>query len=1311
MTGGKLYRDRQLRVLWQSTKGVLHSFCPSVGRWRRKATVIALACALAGLTGLVAHAQVTGLGSISGVVTDSGGAVIPNARISVSNVATNVAHASVTNSTGYFEVDDLNPGVYRISVMASGFEDLVREGITLEADARLSIPLKLQVGRAAQTVIVSADATLLNTQDESNGQVLTTRQLELLPSAGANPLQLAQMAPGIQSPNSQTYSMEDTLSWNGVSKFGTTGYLNANEYSLDGAPNMGNPRGNGVDLSQDEISEMKVETVPFDAAFGHTMGATVTQITKSGTNDLHGAVHELYQDKSWAAMQHFQGLNYRYEQAQNGCTSGDSSPQCLLVKYEYGQPGTHMNLYAGTLGGPVFIPKLYDGRNKFFFFVAVDGDSWIDDSVKNNSLPTVQERSGDFSDMPVTTTNIPAAFTSACGTGTPYYGQYQIYNPFSMTLDSKGIPRRTPFCGNVIPAGLMSTTSTLSNFYNHLLPAPTQDNPTGTNYTYTNGNLQYFHQFTQRMDYALSESDHLFFRWSRMHYSNDMSGFTIGDVDQNVGNRWVTIGSFGWNHVFSARTNLGFVGGASQYTTIADTYPGYEKYPPSSVGLPSYLNSYDGAAPLLPVLTITNYTGLGATNSAAQHFRTLSLGATLTHVQGSHTIRAGAEWEQQNYAEPAQGNTNGTYTFNDTYTEENNGTDKTYSENNTSLAYAAFLLGIPTTSSVAAGAPISINTPYYDLWVADTWRATQKLTINAGLRYEFEFGPIEKHNEQIVGWDPTASLPIANAANTAYASTLAKATAAQQAVLPSSLVIQGGPLYAGINGDSVRQFGNSYRVLPRFGIAYAITPKTVIRAGYGIFFDTINAHDASSKPTASISGATGAYAGFLFSTDQDGYSTSTSVASSTNYGANFVAGTSPLSNPFPTVNGTQFNPAVGNSAGTMYYAGSSPIIYDHGLVPPRAQRIYVGVQHQFGASTMIEVAYLGSYTTKLPVTVSTAHVPETFYTGGTQPNIADNTLLASLVTNPFAIGNFSGLSSSAPAAYGLISHSSYYTSSTISVANLVRGYPQMSGLSMYQSLGQSHFQEAQINLTKRYNQGLTLMAALQLNDQHDRNYYANPFDTSLSWQPSNNSLPYRFTAEGLYLLPFGHGQRWVHSGLGAAIVGGMQIGGSYELQPGPLLDFGNLFYLGSPGKDIKLKHPVYVNGQASGGYNRVQWLNPGNVTTTYSNGTCTYSGTGFVTNSQCQPNSYNLQVFPTRVNGVRSESTDTIQANVQRTFHLSERFSLETRIEAFNLLNRQVLGNPDLSPSDSEFGQITADGGVNQSGNGRWLNIQGRLRF
>jgi hypothetical protein len=190
----------------------------------------------------------------------------------------------------------------------------------------------------------------------------------------------------------------------------------------------------------------------------------------------------------------------------------------------------------------------------------------------------------------------------------------------------------------------------------------------------------------------------------------------------------------------------------------------------------------------------------------------------------------------------------GTYSFDDTYTQENNGTDKTYTLSNTGLSYAALLVGIPTTSAVQLGAPSSIRTPYYAFYAADTWRVTPKLTLNPGIRFEYEFGPSEKNNAQIVGWDSTASLPIAGPANAAYAATLAAATPAEKAILPTSLTIQGGPIYAGVNGAPTRQFANNYRFLPRLAASYQITQKTVLRAGYGMFFDTINAHEEGGSP-------------------------------------------------------------------------------------------------------------------------------------------------------------------------------------------------------------------------------------------------------------------------------------------------------------------------------------------------------------------------------------------------------------------------------------------------------------------------------
>jgi hypothetical protein len=670
-------------------------------------------------------------------------------------------------------------------------------------------------------------------------------------------------------------------------------------------------------------------------------------------------------------------------------------------------------------------------------------------------------------------------------------------------------------------------------------------------------------------------------------------------------------------------------------------------------------------------------------------------------VQGSHTIQAGAEYRWQNASTGIGGNISGTYNFDDTYTQENNGSDNTFQQSNTGLSYAAFLMGVDTLASASRNSSASLQSPYYALYVGDTWRVTPKLTIMPGLRYEFEYGVVEKHNQLIVGWNPNADLSsIAGPANNAYQAALASATPSQQAVLPSSLTISGGPEYAGVNGAPRSEWKNSYRFLPRIAVAYQITPHVVIRGGYGIFYDTLNALNATI--------------------DQDGFSASTSVASSTTYGTNFVPGAPPLTNPFPAnTGGARFNAPIGSAAGALYYLGSSPTIFDHNLLPARQHRGTVGVQYQFSDSMMLDVSYNIGRTSNLQVTKGFAYTPASFYAGGQQPNTAPIALLSSKINNPFLISNYSSLQSSNPVAYSMMSLNSYFTQSQIPLSNLVRAHPQMSGLALNQSLGESHFQEVLITLTRRYSRGLTLMGSLQLNDQHDRDYFTNGFDAMPSWEASNYSEPVRFTAEGVYDLPFGSGREWASSGWQSKAFGGFQLSGSWEAQPGVLVNFGNAFYVGDVNaSSIKIKHPVYHNEQGSGGSNYVQWLSPGtaiaNATTaTDSNGsvttTCTYSGNGFVTDPACQPTGYNLRVFPTRVNGVRQMGMNGVDASVQRTLPIREWLSLETTFNVYNLFNHQVLGSVDANPTDPNFGRVFGDGWPNSSG--RWLAVQGRLRF
>lgn len=1293
-----------------------------------------------------ANAQTTGRGNITGTVTDPTGAVVVGASVTVTNTATGVLSTTVSNRTGYFEVDSIDPGTYSVTVKAPGFQELVRNGVVLNASNVLALPLTLKVGRSTESVTVTEQAPLLNTQSGLTGQSLTPRELSSLTESGDNPMELVELAPGVQSPAMilQNYTTQGAITWNGVSKFGTAGVTNSNEFDVDGAVNQGNGRANLISMSSDMASEVRIDTTDFDPAYGHTYGITETETTKSGTNMIHGSATSMYDANRWNALNRFSRIAYEHVQTVDSCTNGPStSTACALAEQTY-FAGVHENLDTFGVGGPVFIPKFYDGRNKFFWFVAGTIDDWSTASPTTASIPTVQERGGNFSDFPTATlpANYASEFQADCGTSTPYYGQYQLYDPYNVTMVTNALgqqkPSRAPFCGNIIPAGRLALNSTMAALINSWLPTPTNNQTTGSNYTYTSAQPQTFFQFTTREDYAFSDKDRVFLRFTRHHYTKGQPGIAPHGIDTQQGPKWAEIGALGWNHMFSSAINFDATLEGSNLETSYTNYPGYSAFPPSSVGLPSYLQSYAGAEATLPELVFgsnayvqggsgANSELFGNLNNAPSLYRTAGVRGNLTIVHGEHTFHMGAEWRAQHYSRGVQGLSSGQFTFDNTYTRENDNTNvdcptcnNSYnlglpSPSNYGLSYAAFLMGVPSTSAVNKQAPLAINTPYIAGYFGDTWRLTPKLTFMPGIRYEFEFGPVEDHNYDISEFDPSQPLAIAAPAQTAYASLLSSGLSASVlAALPSQLSVQGGPLYAGVNGAPIRQWNNNYRWLPRFGFSYQIRPNTVIRGGYGIFYDSLNATEWAGP------------------TDQTNFTASTSDAVSAipadgpqGYGETLSASAPPISNPFPVLNGSNFVAAVGSAAGNLSYAGASPTIYPQFLVPARAQRVNVSVEHQFGQSLMIEVGYLGSWSYDMS-NFSAGLVnatgggdvgnqnldptPANFYSTSNFPNVASNTLLGTKVTNPFALANFTALQTQNPAAYNQMAHSGTFTSSTVAISNLVRPYPFMGGLSEVNPIGQSHFQELMVTAVKRMSHGLDLNLAYQKNYQYDRDYYQNAYDTQMSWEPSNSSYPWRLTVEGLYELPFGRGKMWANSGLASAILGGFQLGGTWEFSPGPLIELSsanNMFYVGSPtASNIKMSKPTYYTNITSGtAY--VQWLNPGNVTATVmSDGSCTYSGTGFVTASSCQPNGYNVRSLPTRINGVRAMGADIVMANMKREFKIREGVNFEARFDANNLFNHQTLAGPNVSPTNSQFGWVT---GTND--NARYVDIQGHISF
>jgi hypothetical protein len=465
----------------------------------------------------------TGQGIISGIVTDPAGASVPNSAVAIRNTSTNVVIKATTNDTGYYEIRDLNPGNYEIAVTASGFEKEVRPDIVLLADGHPSIDMALKVGASNQTVVVNGVSPLIDTQTVSIGQVLTSEEMAALPN-GQAPIWLAMLAPGVQSNYAQNYQLGGAdPSWNGGGpQFGAYGRIGANEFSLDGAPNMSNQRGQAINLSAEELGQTSVNITQFDASVGHTYGISLDQTTKSGTNDLHGGIRYRRYDLRYFGKQHFQRLNYQYVLGRDNCSTNPGTAQCQLDQNQFGYPGTHSNFGDAGIGGPIFIPHVFDGRNKLFFFVGVLIESPNNANSNTIAVPTAKNQTGDFSDLATAafpTSNaatIKSLFQAAgCNTSVPYYyGQYQVYNPYSVTMVN-GHPSRLPFCGNVIPSSLISTLPLIQTI-NSYLPAPNFGTAaTGNNFIYEAAGFNTYREVTNRYDYAVNNADHLFFRWSR----------------------------------------------------------------------------------------------------------------------------------------------------------------------------------------------------------------------------------------------------------------------------------------------------------------------------------------------------------------------------------------------------------------------------------------------------------------------------------------------------------------------------------------------------------------------------------------------------------------------------------------------------------------------------------------------------------------------------------------------------------------------------------------------------------------------------
>jgi hypothetical protein len=1193
-------------------------------------------------------------GTISGRVTDQQGARVAGAAVVATNIETNVVNRTSTNESGVFDIVLLNPGKYTVTVELDGFKKAVQSGIELSIAGQLNLEIRLEVGQVAESIQVTAEAPLLNTVSASGGRVIDNREVTELPFTNMNPFALAGLAAGMQwTGGPEALRPFDNA---GTSSFNTMGGVGNNEYSIDGAPATGTGRRVAFIPPADSVGEFKLETTPFDASYGGTSGAVINVMTKAGTNLLHGSLFDQHWQQRWNATPHFTRL--AYEDAVRRGEKKASDPK---------QESGRQNNFGGSIGGPVRIPGLYSGKDRFFFFVSYNGiyqrKSETGTDIIYNTVPKLAWRTGDFSDL--------LAVDAV---------RYTVYDPRSAARQGSRVVR-TPFPGNKgVPV-----LNPVYSFYAKLYPAPNDVPGITTSEGYRNYfapavlNDSKFNSMVNRNDYHHSEAHRTFGRWywnKRTADTRDWLYSTakgVGTVDLNRINYGVGV-SHTW--IVSTR-NILDVGVSWMRFNEGNLTPGMNRFSPGEVGLPAYLDAKAGNLTTLPTVEFGNINDIGRVYGQIQRRgSTGELKAAMTSIAGNHTVKYGWSERRYWYTGSDNGYTSGRFTFDHQYTRA---ADNTTTAANFNLAWASFMMGVPSAISIDTNDTAYLSSHFRALYVQDDWKVSSRLRLSPGLRYERESGIRERFNRGLAGgFVYDARLPFSEQAEATYAKApLAELPAAQ-------FQSRGGVQYL---GAASRDFTDgTHHLLPRIGAVYQLTPKTVLRGGYGSYYDTLNANNTQpnqygfSQPTSTPV------------TSDLGLSFCCGVGSA----ANLTATRNPMSDPFPVrADGTRFDDPTRDALGSAAYAGRSLTYTPREYNTSWQQRWRVGVQRQLARNMVVEVSYNGAYA-RIPASQRLDYLPQQYWaTGMKRQSAIDNDLNAN-VANPYYYANLKGLD---PVLSQYLSTQSYFTSPTIRKNRLLRPFSEYNGLyglrpgvDFNNARGSVEYRDLQVQLERRMTRGFQTAVMYTWAHSDTSDFYANEFDEQPSSRPSTMVRPHRFVWTAIWQLPVRRG-----GGVARRVAAGWQLSWIYQFQNGGPTSWSNYFYYG----DINQIASVFQHDDAHA-KDVHMWFNP-NIRYTGA-GDAPQGFAGFEGRSGSQPGAFHVRVFPTRLDALRTDGIRNWDVKLLRRFQITERLRSAFSVDLLNATNHTNFGAPNTNPTNTDFGRVTSQVGLSRF-------IQLNLRF
>jgi hypothetical protein len=822
------------------------------------------------LIGVSAFAQETA--SITGTVTDQSGAVVPNAKLTLTNVATGISRVLVSNGSGRYDAPDLNIGSYTLKADAPGFKSYSQTGITVNVNATLRVDVALEIGQSVETVTVEANAVQVQSETSEQSNMISGQQIAKLDTNGRNPVQLATLVPGAASSlpdfNAPTaLSSNNDISFNGQRP-------NHNIWRIDGGESYDRGSGGGmiVNPSPDAIAEFRVLTSNYSAEFGSASGGTISMVLNSGARDFHGAAWEFNRNDAFDASDFFANRN------------GTAKPK---LRY---------NAYGFNIGGPVFIPKLYNkDRQKTFFFYNMEWRKLIQGNQ-------------------ITATAIPAAQFNGDFSGAAAIKVPQTTNPAALArFSSFGLTPGQNFPGNRIPAGLIDPNAAAFLAAGALPPANTADGrysraaPVPTNLREEIVRID--HHFNDK----LALMGHLIYDSSSNNFATSLWS----------GDTYPTIGTLLTAPSYSTVINLTHSISPTVVNEISYNFNGNKLSltptgvfaRPANFNVPEYFpNNNLNRLPTVNIGTPYNVNYDTASWPWNNVYGAHQVGDSLSITRGNHNIQVGGTYQRSYKNQDIFGNTNGNFSFNGSFTNN---------------AFADFLLGYANSySELALQDAVHIKFNQFAFYGTDNWRVNKRLTLNLGLRWEGVPHAYDS-NGRLSNFQPelynNANRPRFRSDGSLDPTGPGFGTVTGTALSTTAFYLNGITL-AGRNGTPSGEVQNHYNSFgPRVGFAFDMfgNGKTILRGGFGMFYERIQGNDVYNQgpnpPFSSNPSATNV----LFSNPS-------------------ISATSGAAATLPT---------FPSSFTALAYS-------DYKL--PTSMQFSFGIQHQLSEASVLNISYVGS---------------------------------------------------------------------------------------------------------------------------------------------------------------------------------------------------------------------------------------------------------------------------------------------------------------------------------------------------------------